>query len=66
MKKLEIKETPLTITLPGTGPISIGPGTVPTSAYGAQTTSIKKIITNFRRASRLGIFETSTTTNGTS
>lgn len=53
------KEQLQILHLPG-GNIIIGPGTVPTSTASVPTTSIKDMIKEFRRASKLGLFEQAT------
>ena len=45
-----------TIQLPGEI-ITVGPGTVPTSTASVSETSVKEISSGFRRASKLGIFD---------
>lgn len=37
--------------------VIVGPGTVPTSTASVSETSIKEVSSGFRRASRLGIFD---------
>ncbi|HSW88606.1 MAG TPA: hypothetical protein VLG12_05595 [Candidatus Saccharimonadales bacterium] len=53
---MKLKDTQTEIKLP-TGTVTIGPGTVPISSASIATTSIKDMITEFRKASRLGIFD---------
>lgn len=57
MKDLKsIKIQHYSLDLP-TGTISIGPGTVPTSTASVSETSMKDLISAFRKASRLGVFD---------
>ena len=56
MKIRKITEEQHEIQLPGEI-VVVGPGTVPTSTASVSETSIKEISSGFRRASKLGIFD---------
>lgn len=61
MKIRKIADEQYKIKLPGEI-ITIGPGTVPTSTASVSKTSIKEVSSGLRRASRIGLFDPTSST----